>query len=279
MKKAVILFMAFVLAAGFAMADDIGLTAGLEFGIENLNKANEGDSRPWIEPSISYYSNFLDGALDLNTKLGFYIGFTKYENESVPMGLYFDLGLTYSLYLSYASALSFTVENEIDKLMITNRPEDGSGINSTFLPAVNFGQDIDGIGNIYINLKFPIQYLTDYDKNADTTVNFNGILGWYSTFGLGLWIKEVYIMRPDKYSESGHYAIGAFASYGYGPFYAQAEASIYKDFDAYGMTLTPQIQFNIIDGLYFWVKCALEKLGSSQYDTAASPGIGISYSF
>ena len=279
MKKIITLIIALTLVTGFVMADDIGLTAALQFGVDNMNKADDGEPEPWIKPSIAYGSSFVDGSLDLYAKLAYLSYFKKNDLDSAPMYLYFDFSLTYNLSLSSGSTLSFILENEVDKFMLSNRPEseDGSGLCSIFEPAINFRQGLD-IGDIYANLCFPITYV-QYVKDVGTPwVDFKAKLGWDSSFGLGLWIREVMNLKVPEWGETGHAHFDACASYSYGPFYAEVEADIYKDFSDNGMDLIPMVQYTIIDNLNVWLSFDIYGLGGA-YDATFSPSLGISYSF
>ena len=292
MKKFLILFAAFLLAAGFVMADDLGITVGLEFGIYNVNESNGGiretwipgpnggNRDPWLNPFASFGGNYLDGALGFFTKVAYQTNFYKGDLEYIPAGLYFDIALTYNLFLSADSTLSFTVENEMDRLMMTNRPEseDGSGLASIFSPAIKFDQAVQGAGDFYIDLKFPITYLAYY-KDVDTAVDFEPTLGWNSSFGLGLWVREVLNLKVPEGAKSGHSEIDVCLSYTKGPFYAEVEADFRKVIYDDGICITPLVQYSFIPGLKAWLKCEIDAIGADSIDAVISPAMGVSFSF
>jgi len=48
LKKFLVLLCVLVLLAGIAVAQDIGLTVGVDFSVDNATKANNGDMGTWI---------------------------------------------------------------------------------------------------------------------------------------------------------------------------------------------------------------------------------------
>ena len=280
MRRLLFLAAALAIFSGFVMAEDLGISVGLEFGIENVNEANDGNRDPWIDPFASFGGSYLDGTLDFFTKIAYKVNFYKGDLEAVPIGLYFDIALTYNFFVSAYSTLSFTAENEMDRLMMTNRPEteDGSGLRSLVSPAINFNQATDGAGDFYVNLKFPITYLAYY-KGVDAAVDLKATLGWNSAFGLGFWAREVLCLKVPEGSETGHAEIDLCLSYGNGPFYAEVEADIRKNLSENGLCITPLVQYSFIPGLKAWLKCGFDAIAIKDASVEISPALGISYSF
>ena len=280
MRKLLFLIAVLAIFSGFVMAEDLGISAGVEFGIDNVAEANDGNRDPWIDPFASYGGSYVDGTLDFFTKIAYKVNFYKGDLESVPIGLYFDIALTFNFFLSAYSTISFTAENEMDRLMMSNRPEaeDGSGLRSLFSPAINFKQVVEDAGDFYINLKFPITYLAYY-KNADTAIDLKSTLGWNSTFGLGFWVREVLNLKVPEGSETGHAEIDLCLSYGNGPFYTEVEADFRKNLSENGLSITPLVQYSFIPGLKAWLKCGFDAIGIENADVVISPALGVSYSF
>jgi len=100
-KKLLSLIFTLALAAGFAAAQDgIGLSAGLEFGIGDINMPKQGKlvtrmvfppagpptsvqnpvpeaRKPYLRANIGYENGFLDGTLDVYARLAYDVGFYK----------------------------------------------------------------------------------------------------------------------------------------------------------------------------------------------------------
>jgi len=299
MKKLLVFFLVLTLTAGFVMAEGLGLTAGLEFGIEGVNKPNDAeDMGPYLYPNIAYENSFLDGALDVFADLGFTVYFTKGwggygkdkdGKDATPMSLYFDLGATYNLFFG-DSTLSFTLENEIDPLVLSARleknehGEDAKNMTSIFWPGVTFNQKLSGIGDIYANARLGIMYLQDSYKD-ETPMAMELKFGWVSEFGLGLWVRED--LALNKYAgcdgESGHIQFNFLVSYETGPLYAEVEINIPKEFDKNGgITITPKAEYTIMDGLNVWLKAeigGIGEIGVDKGDVGISPALGVTYSF
>ena len=327
MKKFLILFAVLALAAGFAAADEdeyyedeyyededyededyyednsLGLTVGLEFGIYNINKRDDRNMQPYLYPSISYWNSFFDGKLALSAALGPYIGFYDVELEdggsTKYVGLYFDLQLTYNLYLGSASTLSFSLENAIDKLDLNPRRKktyDGANaVNmvSYLYPGIGFNQEVEGLGGFYARAILSIIYLQDwYDR---TPLNLKTSIGWNSEFGLGLWIQEELALNDlGGRRDPGHTQLSFGLSYWSSLFSADVEVDIPTKFDQNGgITITPSVQFPIpvIEGLSVWLKLEISSIGAKSWDwnvtppkeynsdVGISPSIGINYSF
>ena len=269
-----------VLAAGFAAAEDegIGLSAGLEFGVENVNEANDGKKNPYLMPMLIYENSFFDDALDVYAELNYTFGLTKEPdddgNEVNPQFIYNDLMIGYNLSLGDASTLSFILENEIDKFIIAPRYEEMNAYTGIFTPAVKFNQKL-GFGDLYAQIGAPITY-AQYYKDADTAIGLDYTLGWNSTFGLKIETKICTLLVPDD--AAGYTGVEATVSYETGPVYIEVETIIPKERSEEGITVTPEVDFSF-GNFTFYVKSEFTGIGMSEGDMIISSALGIKYSF
>jgi len=277
MKRFLFIFLVLILAAGFATAEDLGLTAGLEFGLGNVGQAYDGDIEPYLMPMIIYETAFLDGALDLYAELDYTIGFYDAYNEDddkvVPMSLYFDFSLGYNLSLGSASTLSFILENEFDEIILSPTFKDSTNITGIFTPAVKFNQEFN-FGDLYAQIGVPITYV-QYEKDADALIGLDFTLGWSSTFGLGLEAIIYTLLAPSD--DSDYLGLELTASYETGPFYFELNAEFPKESD-YGFTLTPEVDYSFGNfTVYAFFEFA--GIGSDGDEVVITPAIGVKYSF
>jgi len=270
-KKFFVLLCVLVLFAGFVAADDIGLTAGLEFGVGNVTKANDGEWEPYLTPSITYEKSFLDDALDLYAELDYTFDF-KPNFEELSQYLYFDLSLGYNLNFGSASTLSFILENEIDEFNISPR-SDGNNFTGIFTPAVKFNQEL-GIGDIYAKASVPITYIQD-EKDADKEVDLKFRLGWDSAFGLGLWAQLNSKLVPDFVGYNG---FDANVSYETDVVYFEVTANIPKELSDNGINITPEFDY-YFGNFTFYIKCKFAGVAANTGSVAISPALGIKFSF
>jgi len=270
-KKFLALFCVLVLSVGVVVADDIGLTVGAEFGIGNINKADDGDWEPYLMPSITYETSFLDGALDLSAELDYTFDFTS-KFDKISQWLYFDLSLGYNLKLGSASTLSFILENELDEFQISPR-SDGNNFTGIFTPAIKFNQEVS-IGDIYAKVDAPITYIQDA-KDADKLVDLRATLGWDSSFGLSLWARLNSSLVPEVVGYNG---FDANVSYETGPVYFEIEANIPKEINDDGVTVTPEFDYNF-GSFTFYLNCEFANIGVDGKKINISPALGVSFSF
>jgi len=266
-RKFLVFFLVLILAAGFAAAQDIGLTTGLEFGLGNINKAYGGDVEPYLMPMLIYENSFLDGTLDLYAELDYTLGF---GNDDLAQSLYIDLFAGYNLSLGSASTLSFILENEFDPIDIS--PDDL--IIGIFTPAIKFNQGFD-FGDLYAKVGLPITYYPNI-KNADTGVGLNFTLGWDSAFGLG--IEAVIYTQLAPGDDAGYYAFGTTVLYENGPMYCELNAYFPSDINAEGITITPEFDYSFGNfTAYLFIEFA--GIGSDGGEAVITPALGVKYSF
>jgi len=279
-KKYIFLFFGLCLVAGFTAAGDegIGLSVGLEFGIENINKADDEELNPYLMPMLIYENSFLDKTLDVYAELDYKFGFAKTPNEdgddANPQSMYIDLMIGYNLSLGSASTLSFILENEFDELIISPRYKEKNALTGILTPAVKFNQEL-GIGDIFAQIGAPITYV-QYQKDADTAIGLDFTLGWNSTFGLGVEAKFCTLIVPGD--DVGYKGIETIVSYETGPVYFEVETIIPKEISDEGVTITPEFDYSFRN-FTFYVKSEFAGIGLSEGDAIISPGLGVKYSF
>jgi len=282
-KKFFVAFLVLALSASFAVADDdadegIGLSVGLEFGIGNINKADDEDMSPYLMPMLIYENSFFDNKLDIYAELYYTFGFTKESNddgeEVNPQSLYSDLILSYNLSLGGASTLSFVFENETDEIIISPTYKEFNALTGIFTPAIKFNQEFD-IGNLFAKVGSPITYI-QYDKNADTNVGLDFTIGWNSTFGLGIEAKVCTLIVPGD--DAGFSGIEATITYETETIYIEVETIIPKEISNEGVKVTPEFDY-LFKNFTFYVKCELTGIGVSDGNVIISPALGVKYNF
>jgi len=299
MKKLSVFFLVLALSAGFAVADNIGLTTGLEFGIEDANKPNEAeDVYPYLELSVEYENSFLDEALDIYTGLAYDVGFTKEPNDDGadvnPNGLSLDIIIGYNLGLSAASTLSFILENEN---YFEFAPATEDRVFGVIKPGVKFNQNIEDNGDVYVQADVPVAYLYYGAEKDYTFAGLDITLGWASAFGLGLEAAGHILFSPgddmgDDETLNGFTGMSITASYENGPFYAVIAADIpiknldtgapYSYFDpsaGSGVAITSMFSYTFDFGLSAYFSLTFDGIGVKDNDMGITPAIGVTYSF
>ena len=280
MKKFFVSFLVLFLAVCFFAAGDdgIGLSVGLEFGIENANKANDEELKPYLMPLLIYENSFLEDTLDLYAELNYTFGFSKEpnddSNEVFPQSVYLDLMIGYNLGLGSASTLSFILENEFDEIIISPKLDESNALTGIFTPALKFNQNLN-FGDLFVQIDAPITYV-QYDKEADTAVGLDFTVGWNSTFGLGIEAKILTSLVPGD--NAGYSGLEAIISCQTGPIYFEVETIIPKEIGDEGITITPQFDYSF-RAFTFYANCEFSAIGLSGGNAIISPALGVKYSF
>jgi hypothetical protein len=270
MKRFLVFFLVLVLGAGFAAAQDIGLTVGLEFGLEDVG----GDMAPYLMPMLIYENAFIDDALDVYAELDYTLGFGKAYNEDgdevLPQSLYIDLSVGYNLSLGDASTLSFILENEFDTIEIS--PSDF--ITGIFTPAIKFNQGFD-FGDIYAQVGLPVIYYPNV-KDADAGLGLDFTLGWGSSFGLGIEVILSMMFAPED--DAGYSGLEATFSYEADSLYCELNAVFSSDIKAEGITITPEFDYSF-GSLTAYLFIEFAGIGSDGGEVSITPALGVKYSF
>jgi len=289
MKKLIVFILALGILASYAAADDepIGISAGLEFGVSNVNEANGGDMWPYIMPMLIYDNSFLDGGLDVYAEADYTFGIIKEPDENVNwQSLYVDLMLGYNLSLGSASDLSFILENEFDEIVISPNYEGENSLTGIFTPAVKFKQGLD-IGSLSAKIGVPVTYV-QYSKDADTAIWLDLTLGWKSNFGMGIQARICNLLSPSD--NAGYLGLETIVSYETEPLYFQIKILIPKENDGViitprygdlfgkGVIITPRFEYSFKDFI-FYVKSKFTDIGVDGRNVSISPALGFTYSF
>jgi len=280
MKKFFIFLLVMALSAVFAAADDegSGLSVGLEFGIVNVNNANDEEVNPYLMPMLIYENSFLDETLNVYAELDYTFGFTKEPNddgnEVYPKSLYFDLVLDYNLRFGDTSTLSFILENEFDELIISPQNKEINALTGIFTPAVKFNQKLD-IGDLFAQIGVPITYI-QYDKDAVTETGLDFTIGWNSDFGLGIEAKICTLLAPGNVT--GYKGIETIISYKAELLYIEIKTIIPKEISNEGVTVTPEFDC-FFNNFIFYVKCEFANIGVDGDNIKFTPMLGVKYSF
>ena len=271
MKKSLFLLFALSLAVSFSYAAgyEADISVGLEFGIENVNRANDEDIAPYLMPFFSYDTSFLNDALDLYAELNYTFGLTDRLRQS----LYADLTLAYNLEFGRASTLSFILQNEFDEILISPRTKGQNKLEGIFTPAIRFEHEFN-FGDAFVNVGAPITYM-QYDKDADTEVGLDFTLGLESTFGLDLEFKLLTLLVPGE--DAGYQGFEAIVGYEIRPMYFGVEVIVGEDVSGDGITVTPSFEYGFRNWT-FYLECEIAGLGADGRATV-SPALGVKFNF
>jgi len=307
MKRIAIFVLVFVMAAGFAIADNIGfstapegsgsydssdygssggakgtgISVGAEAGWIKFQDLGDGFTHLYIMPTLSY-DGYLGEALALNAGLGVPFGI----EPDFWLGVDFDLMLTYNF-----GNLSISAENALaipmipyewerpyygwDKDFYTYSPMFGplNVAKDNMYPGIKYNL-FSGIGTFYFKAVFPVRIIPDPFSN----IGMNFSLGLNGKNGFRFWISETnsLIPKPNFFR-----ALNLFASYNAGSFYGELYVVIptYEGgMDSTGVEITPKVEFRYANGFRFYVELPLWGIGS-QGDTYFGLTVGAKMSF
>jgi hypothetical protein len=290
MKKVIVIFCVQIfLISGFVSAEDVGITVGMEVGLGNVNKANDGDLWPYMKPTISYSHSFLEGKMGIYAEMDYTFGFIKerdYEwKEVFPQTLVFVMNVSYNLRISSTSLLTFYLENNNDNILIA--PDAGyerfqDRVDGVIKTSALFSQKFE-FGGLLAKLGSPIYYLKRGFKGDLPAVGLNVALGWKTNFGLAVGGEYLVALTPSVLH--GYREITFLASYDSKkiPIYAQVEVKVPNDNEIRGLTITPKLYyffrpFNLI------ASCALDSVGGRKWNNeykeiGISPALMFNYYF
>jgi hypothetical protein len=268
----------------------LGFSAGLETGIGLLNPPLEGDvlaqDTGWIRPSIAWENNRVGGGLELSAAMGIPFWVTR----KAWAGMDIDLSAGYELDLSFTNSLAFILENETfipfadDKAAPLNVALDYADVESRasnwLIPGLRFTQELKGIGNFYAQLDFPLYLAGAEDPLSLIGLDFRLTLFTDAGFGIEVFIQNS-IKNADGEASFCDY-VYLTPSYGYGPFYGVFGVGIpaYKDgIDNEGFTLTPGVQYAIIDAVTVYTALIVSQLKPPWNPPAFGLNFGVVYSF
>jgi hypothetical protein len=216
------------------------------------------------------------GDLDVYAELDYIYGFTKESDEDGkevnPQYLDFELDLAYNIGLGSGTTVSLLLEN-LNRFRISPKSDKfGNSFIGILAPGIKFNQGT-AFGDLFVRADLPITYryfgeLDDFTSGLDFTA------GWGSTFGFGIEFTAYNDLTPDFKSFTWYDVLASFETRS---FYAEVLFEIPREFDDYGMFITPHLE------LYFgnftiYGFCEFAGIGSD-WDTSISPGVGVKFSF
>jgi len=269
MKKFCFVF-ALVLISPFIMAEGIGITTGIGFGISGINRPDGRDPVSGLKASVSYGNTFLNNTLRGYVEAEYDIAFI----DSKPMGLNIEAKLEYTLMFSGDSGMVFLVQDE-NYLRLSPAP---SNLWGAVRPGIIYGMRT-GWGLFFAEVDVPITYNTVEGQNS--MVYLDVLFKWISTFGLGLSVKVSNYIYGSDWLEKGYQGLTIYASYGYELVSVEAELEVPKNIGT-GMVFIPKVGVSIppVPGLSAYIECNISRIGNeSNLDIIVSPVIGVTYSF
>jgi len=261
--KSFFLFVIFILLVSPLIAE---VSIGIEMELPDVNNAEEFPLV--IKPFIEYEEDFC--AFDVWARMYIPMGIAgdaKGLNDNykevadISINLEFDAG--YYMEVGNDSVLSFGLEGELF-LPITT----GEDIELPLTPWIKLSEPFN-IGDVYVGLKFPLEFLNTDDFSLGMDIN----IGWVSNFGLTLELTPHLIFLPED--DNIYAGITTAISYEKGPFLAELEFGIpYKINN--GIEIDFYIEYNI-DPMTFYVNFGF--IGAGTGGTCFSPSIGFMYSW
>ena len=267
-----------------------GFTAGLGFGFGILNPPVNGGLQAadtgWARPSIAWENTGFGTGFDLFAELG--IPFWAARESWI--GMDFDFSAGYEMDLSYTNSLAFILENQTYIPVADNKPASPDGavvyaaaaqeVSSWFIPGIKFTQELGGVGSLYAELDIPFNAAGREYPFSLIGLDFHIIMDTKLGFGLESCVKNA-IKNTD--GEAGFFDYLYLTPYYiFGPFYASFGVGIptYKDgMDKAGLSLTPGIQYTIMNGLTASLTLLVNQLKRSLDPPAFGMSAGVNYSF
>lgn len=293
MKKFLVFFLALSLLGGFAFANDLGLTAGLDFGINELNNdANDSAmDTAFIRPTVVYENSF--GDVDLYAELG--IPF--WVNPEFWLGIELKLEGAYNLALTSEGTLSFILGSEIfisavydeDKFVfptptrrsmryIAGLYTADDVVEAWVMPGVKYTHALSDF-SIFGQVNVPLLLASCID--ALDYVGLDFILGFNMTNGFGLEVEIAnWLQTPMEETDMFHH-VWITPSFETGPIYAELEVGIptYEDGIKFeGVTIIPEFRYMIMDNFQAYLNLPIQGIASDN-DVVIGLGLGARFSF
>ena len=249
MKKLLAVSLVLLLSCGIAFSDGLGLTAGFELGITDLEDV--GDNL-YIMPSIAYENDTLVDGLELSAKLALPFGFNDFW-----LNIDIELEAAYNLNISSEGALRLSLLSE------TTITPDGGDYDSTLTPGVKYTHSMSGL-SVFGQLEFPIQLLSStYDPFSEIGLDIS--LGMNMDMGFGFEVKLPNILYTKGGDPAFFKSISLIPSFETGPLYADCEFRIpsFENFDFFGMTISPYAEYQLMDSLKLYGGVDIGGVGGS----------------
>jgi hypothetical protein len=260
LRKRLFCFLVVAAICGHAAAqegdDGVGLTAGLELGLANVDRRTVLGITPYVVYEKSFGNLDVYGELDYTMELA----------RPVGNSLYLEGELGYNIPFNDIQKLSFIVNNQ-DTFFIAPPLEAPATHEGTLEPSAKYTHTL-GFGDLYGQIGLPVDYMTGIIGEISTGAYLR--LGWASGFGLGLELTGNIALSP----ESGYDSTGLLVSYESGSFYGEIEIEVDRTLG--GISVKPEVDLSLIGSWTFVIRAEIEKVG--RYSTFR-PFIGAQYSF
>ncbi|MCL2006950.1 MAG: hypothetical protein FWG77_02590 [Treponema sp.] len=270
MKKLLFVLIALAMVTGAVAAQDLGLTVGVEFGIENVHRENDGDLMPYLMPHVIYENSFLDETLEFYGELAYIVGFF----DDYPMDLFAFLELAYNIPVGDICTLTLFLGNTVDTFAISPRPNEGLGMYSAAWLGVRNNWCTPS-GGFYLQGNATYSYL-HYDSNDDNVLGLELTGGWDSNFGFGASVTPIWSLYPEFGFDEVIVNLTYYANF----IYAGLDVVVpnFDYFDILGLTVIPEVSFNIFGNFFTYFRCRVSGL-FSDHDMILAPALGVRYSF
>jgi len=309
MKRGLLVFaLVMFIIGGGAFAQDLGVTAGLEFGIGQLNHedADAMDSA-WIRPMFMYENTDLVEGLRIYAELGLPLWFSDHAEE-FWMGMDLTLSGTFNLELSpegtlglmleSASAFWFGGDDAVGPIFREPAPRGAlfrhsNEVYDNFATGLGIGVRYThnlGAMNVFGQVNTAFNLFADGDYTPDALDNLfldfqlgmsmgldAGVLGFLVGLDMDLQLGGE---SPDDTLHTLWFMPSfTFADF---PLYVQVEIVVpmYEDgMDIEGMTIIPEFRFMAMDNLQLYFNLPMWNIGADDGDLALGLGLGVLFRF
>ena len=301
MKKVLFLCLALSLVGGAAMAQDLGLTAGLEFHIGALNDSDiDAMDTGIIRPVLIWQNSDLVDNLDLFARVGVPFWMSSPLGDSPWLGVDLTLRGTYSLDISPSGTLGFSLTSQNVFLAFDDEINTAvrtpafmwanwlgtDGVPDTMgrlVPGVRYTHALEGM-SFYGQATVPFLLYSGGEDPFDL-VGLDFVLGWNMDMDFGYIGAELELTNRLRLGGSAaddffHWlTVTPFISFG--PLYAEVvvmmplteENRVYS-----GTAIIPEVRYEIIENFRVFVNLPVYRIGSD-HDVRLSFGMGVNFSF
>jgi hypothetical protein len=289
MKKLLVLFLALSLVGGVAIAQDLGLTAGFELGVLDFEEAADTF---YLMPSISVEINDLVDGLELSAGVALPLGLSDWE-DNFWLGVDVNLRAAYNLDIAADGTVSLILESKTfipaTDYACWVAEEFGwwgfmDEIVSLLIPGIKYTHALRDM-SVFGQVDVPFLLFAGY-SGVDPLdwVGLNFTLGMKMDMGFGLEVLIENSIRGSWY-DSGDTSfldwVTITPSYETGPLYAELAVVIPTmddGMDYIGITLTPEVWYQVTDALQAYLFFNISGLGSD-WDDAPFFGFGAGVKF
>ena len=295
MKKFLVLFLALSLLGGAAFAEELGLTAGVEFHIGALNHEDvDAMDTAVLRPYLFWENSDLVENLELYAEIGIPFWMSSWLYDDLWLGVDLTLRGTYNLELSPEGTLGLILESQsfflapLEDYQFAQTPAFGWGwgltnTTSWLVPGVRYTHDL-GDMSVFGQLNIPMQLFYGEDSTFDH-VGIDIIAGFDMNMDFGLLGVEVEfngILTDEGDSDfAQRLTITPFIELADLPLYAELSISMplmSDGMDWYGMTITPEVRYYVMDNLRAFFNLPIQGI-ASDHDVTIGLGLGVQFSF